>query len=420
MLSVEHRENSLCGTSIGAFGLPKMGLPIRTFGMNRLLSMDGGGIRGVFTIGILEKIEEMLRERHAAEKPDLVLADYFNFMGGTSTGAIIAAMLSRGDSVRSIREAYEELGPMVFRRKPIWKAWRSFFGSEKFADFLKERFQEPGGDAMTMGSRQLRSYLMVVMRNGSTGSTWLVNNNPKGKFNQPAAPGATTNLDIPLWQLVRASTAAPVYFPSEIVTVQSQDGEEKTFEFIDGGVSPYNNPALGMYLMATMPEYEMGMPRGVDQLFLCSVGTGRLPVQYPPGELGRINAVGGALRTLRGLMDALGVEQDLICRALSKCQHGDSVNLQVGDMKGNPDGAFLYSRYQHTFTEDDKQLCIDTTGSKNPFELDDVQSTPVLLELGRQYAEEHVKAEDFPVMDLKKPLDRPWTESSSEPREVKN
>ena len=92
--------------------------------MKRILSLDGGGIRGVFTIAILERIEEILRARYADEKPGFVLADYFDYIGGTSTGAILAAMLGKGLSVRAIRESYETLGPIVFRRKPFWQSWR--------------------------------------------------------------------------------------------------------------------------------------------------------------------------------------------------------------------------------------------------------------------------------------------------------
>jgi uncharacterized protein len=53
------------------------------------------------------------------------------------------------------------------------------------------------------------------MRNVTTDSPWPVTNNPYAKYN--ARNRADRNLDLPLWQLVRASTAAPVYFPPEVV-----------------------------------------------------------------------------------------------------------------------------------------------------------------------------------------------------------
>jgi patatin-like phospholipase/acyl hydrolase len=63
----------------------------------RILSLDGGGIRGVLTLQFLDRIEAMLRNRTGI--PDLVLCDYFDLIGGTSTGSIIAAALACGFSV---------------------------------------------------------------------------------------------------------------------------------------------------------------------------------------------------------------------------------------------------------------------------------------------------------------------------------
>ena len=57
------------------------------------------------------------------------------------------------------------------------------------------------------------------------------------KYNDPALEDC--NLNLPLWQLVRASTAAPTYFPPEVVTVGGQ-----VFLFVDGGITTYNNPAF--------------------------------------------------------------------------------------------------------------------------------------------------------------------------------
>src|SRR3954468_16407700 len=65
-------------------------------GPRKLLACDGGGIRGMISIEILGQIEAELR--NAAGKPDLVLADYFDYVAGTSTGAIIATLVSLGFS----------------------------------------------------------------------------------------------------------------------------------------------------------------------------------------------------------------------------------------------------------------------------------------------------------------------------------
>src|SRR5439155_1915722 len=72
--------------------------------MKRLLALDGGGIRGVFSLEILARIEAHLRRTRG--QPDLVLADYFDYVAGTSTGAIIATCLSWGMSVAQVQELY--------------------------------------------------------------------------------------------------------------------------------------------------------------------------------------------------------------------------------------------------------------------------------------------------------------------------
>ena len=64
---------------------------------HKLLACDGGGIRGIISVEILARIEAELRA--ASGKSDLVLADYFDYVSGTSTGAIIATLVARGLSV---------------------------------------------------------------------------------------------------------------------------------------------------------------------------------------------------------------------------------------------------------------------------------------------------------------------------------
>lgn len=364
--------------------------------MNRILALDGGGIRGVFTIGVLERMESILRNRHANDASGYVLADYFDFIGGTSTGAIIASMLSKGMSVRAVRENYERLGPIVFRRKPLWRSWRAFYGSEEFVTLLKEIFSESPDQPMTLRSEKLRTLLLVAMRNGSTGSTWTITNHPDAIYNRGRQDGLPTNLDIPLWQLIRASAAAPGYFPTELVTLHGDAGEIQQFEFIDGGVSPYNNPAVAMYLSATLPAFGINMPTGEAELYICSVGTGALPERYAPGQLGRVNVVGGALRALKGLMESVRVEQDKICRVLGRTLYGAPIDSEIGDLKEAGMGKFLYTRYQHLFTDEEIQRCRLESGTRKPLELDDVASVPTLLRLGREYAEATVREEHLP------------------------
>ena len=83
--------------------------------MKKVLVLDGGGIRGVFTLEILLKMEELLREHYRKQDPEkaenFVLRDHFDFFAGTSTGAIIATGLCWGMKVEQILKMYADLRP---------------------------------------------------------------------------------------------------------------------------------------------------------------------------------------------------------------------------------------------------------------------------------------------------------------------
>ena len=79
----------------------------------KILSLDGGGIRGALTLGYLKKIEDILKAKHPENK-DFRMSDYFDLIGGTSTGSIIASCLAIGMSAAEIKNMYMELGDKIF------------------------------------------------------------------------------------------------------------------------------------------------------------------------------------------------------------------------------------------------------------------------------------------------------------------
>jgi patatin-like phospholipase/acyl hydrolase len=178
----------------------------------RILALDGGGVRGVFSLAILARMEALLREQTG--KPSAVLADHFDFVAGTSTGAIIASFLSWGEEVARIQQLYFEQAAAMFVRAPLWRLRSGgLYDATGLRSFLRDYFVEEDGSPALLGTGKLRTLLMLVMRNATTGSAWPVTNNPRAMFNDPALPDC--NLRLPLWQLVRASAAAPLYFPAE-------------------------------------------------------------------------------------------------------------------------------------------------------------------------------------------------------------
>jgi hypothetical protein len=199
--------------------------------------------------------------------------------------------------------------------------------------------------------KELKTLLMVVMRNATTDSPWPVSNNPGAKYNDISRDDC--NLDLPLWKLVRASTAAPTYFPPEVVPLGRNQ-----FVFVDGGVTSFNNPALQLYMMATVDRYKLGWPSGEDKMLLVSIGTGASPDADPRLALVNMNIIYNATRIPSALMAAANAQQDFICRVLGRCIYGPPIDREVDDMIGSvglgPDGFkhFTYVRYNVELTRD--------------------------------------------------------------------
>ena len=220
-------------------------------GPKRTLALDGGGLKGILTLGYLEALEQLIRQRHGSG-PDFRLSDYFDLIAGTSTGAIIAACLALGMSVGEVLEQYQKLGRNVFSRNWFRQGViRARYDKERLESELKTVF----GSDTTLGSDRLRTGLLVMAKRLDTGSPWPMSNNPKGKYfrNTDSTSHWIYNSDYPLWKVIRASTAAPTFFDPEEITIIEQPGREpEKGQFVDGGVSPFNNPSLQSLLFATL------------------------------------------------------------------------------------------------------------------------------------------------------------------------
>ncbi len=359
-------------------------------GPKRLLALDGGGIRGLISVEILAAIEKLLQDRHG-RGDDFVLADYFDYIAGTSTGGIIATCLAWGMRVSQVRQFYKDNGETMFDKASLLKRFRYKYEDEALAKKLRDVLSENDVPS-TLGSEHLKTLLMLVMRNSTTDSPWPICNNPHAKYNDRSRDDC--NLDLPLWQLVRASTAAPTYFPPEVIKV----GEHR-FTFVDGGITPYNNPALQLFLMATLPPYKLEWPVGEDNLLLVSVGTGISPAANENLAPGEMNLLYNATSLPSALMFGAQYQQDLLCRALGNCLYGDKLDNEIGDMRGAP-GAnqaskqFTYLRYNVELTI--KGLAALKLGHIEPAHVQQLDSTAHMDELkaigesvGMQVAAEH-------------------------------
>ena len=307
----------------------------------RLLALDGGGLRGLVTLEVLAKLEAELRE--ALGRPRLVLADYFDYIAGTSTGAIIATCLSWGMPVERVRALYLEHGRALFTRAPPWLRLWYRFREEPLAQLLQEVF----GRDTQLGDARLRTLLALVLRSAETDSPWPLTNAPAARYNAPGREDC--GLRLPLWQLVRASCAAPTYFaPQALRLGGAERGTERLF--VDGGVSAYNNPALLLFLLATLPAYRVGWPAGEGRLLLVSVGTGGARAELPELSRAELHLLHHVAAVPAALLRAASVQQDLLCRVLGRCRHGAPLDRELGALleAGGPlpaERLFTYLRY---------------------------------------------------------------------------
>jgi uncharacterized protein len=97
----------------------------------RLLALEGGGIRGLLTLRVLKRLEELLAQHYFPGSGDAQgrfrLCQFFDYIGGTSTGSIVAAGLARGMSIAEIEAFYTEFGKEAFTKRPIFQRWRSLY-----------------------------------------------------------------------------------------------------------------------------------------------------------------------------------------------------------------------------------------------------------------------------------------------------
>lgn len=270
----------------------------------RLLSIDGGGLCGIIPAQALIAIENQLDQLTGDPQP---LCNRFDLIGGTSTGAILAVGLALGMKAEELRDFYVNLGPEIFKKAfPLEWIWHKYPSGP-----IEKYLQAEYGVTTTLGDPKLQTLVLLVAKNATQGNDWFFTNNPNNKFFK-------NNSQVPVWHMVRASSAAPTYFPPHAFAIPDDTGHPQTYEFIDGGVSSYNNPSLQVFLEATMPEYGIGWPMGVDNLLLISLGTGYSPVTIEEGKAAGYNVLNWAQYVLKELMNEANLEQNILMHVIGQ------------------------------------------------------------------------------------------------------
>lgn len=180
----------------------------------QILSLDGGGIKGLFSAAVLAHLEEDL---------NINVADHFDLIVGTSTGGIISLGLGMGMGPREIVRFYVNKGPNIFPQK-WFGGLRHVFRAKFDPGPLEEAVKECFGDKKLANSRKR---LVVPSYNIGEDDVYL--------FKTPHHERLKRDFKVPLWKVAMATSAAPTYFPS----FQQIDH----IRLVDGGVWA-NNPIL--------------------------------------------------------------------------------------------------------------------------------------------------------------------------------
>lgn len=381
-------------------------------------------MRGMVSIGFLEAMEALLRKRHGRD--DYVLSDYFDLIGGTSVGSILATMLALGWPMEKVRGEFSKMCPDIFSRRIGLGFLRPKFSESA----LKKHLEQTLGD-MPLCSDKLRTGLAIVAKRLDTGSAWVMYNNPYSVY-WPSSVDANTgekrigNCDYRVADIIRASTAAPTYFrPHWIQIHEPTKTSSGQGLFVDGGLSPYNNPALLLLMMAGISGYRLGGVKtvqgddgststrgipwglGADKLLMVSVGTGDFRVKVTSLRWTFAALFGG--RALLGIMADNQTTTLKLMQWLANPKRPWTINSEVDDLRwekfgqliGAPQSMLAFTRYNvnleqkwlqqklgyHHFS--DRRL-------RRIQRLDDPDEMHTYLSLSRAAAAYQVTDDDFP------------------------
>jgi patatin-like phospholipase/acyl hydrolase len=445
-------------------------------GPKRILALDGGGVRGAISVAFLERIEEIFaqhrRDRIAQRHQELAaagashqdhakieaapdanpirLADQFDMIGGTSTGAIIAGALALGYGTERIRAFYLDKAKTIF---PSRRRRLQFVQSKFDARPLRKEIEEVV-EQRTLESHDIVTGLCMIAKRMDTGSPWILSNDPLAPYwnADPVNPDAyLPNKDYKLSNLVRASTAAPHFFDPEFIPISKKAQEQVTEAekalvaspllsqlvaraqaiyllsrkaiiarlktgdqsekpsvdthglFIDGGVTPYNNPSLALLMLAALKRYQLCWPLGPEQLTLVSIGTGWHRTRLSLEQLGFLPHPRLAMSAMLSLMRDAEILALALMQWFGQCDDPWEINSEIGNLKddlpgGKPDW-FRFMRYdlrlEKAWLKKHLGLNLSDRDLKRFQRMDYAPNIGILYELAQVAAQMQVKETHF-------------------------
>jgi len=226
----------------------------------KILSIDGGGIKGVFPAYYLSLIEEELKSRNDGK---CQIKDHFDLITGTSTGGIIALALSLGIPAREIYDLYVENADKIFGHKRKFCFGQILYSAHN-NDYLEKLVKDKFSEYFDGKDPRLNDCLTHV----AIPIYDLIKGNPS-VLKSPYHPNFKRDLHIPAYKVAMATSAAPTYFDPYSTEYIDMDGMTKPFNNkVDGGVMA-NNPSLVGILEALK-----AFNKNLSDLEVLSLGTG--------------------------------------------------------------------------------------------------------------------------------------------------
>jgi uncharacterized protein len=269
------------------FGSP---LPPAVVKKKKVLSIDGGGIRGIIAGQVLIALEKKLQKRSG--DPEARLADYFDFFAGTSTGGILTCLYlcpSEDDARKARYSAEEAIGLYVKNGFEIFKLsiWKKLSNPEGIIHEIYNVIELEKLLKKYFGAVKLSKLLKPCLI-----TSFNINKRTPHFFAQHEAVKFGDSSDFFVCDVCRATTAAPTYFETALIKSMS----DVSYPLVDGGVFA-NNPAMCAY---SEVQNAKGFPLTKD-MFIVSIGTN---VSKRPLQIN--NAIGwGSIAWSRPMIDLM-------------------------------------------------------------------------------------------------------------------
>ena len=221
----------------------------------KILSIDGGGIKGVFPAKFLALLEEEIGEGQ--------IHKHFDIITGTSTGGIIALALSLGVPAKKILELYKDNAQTIFGKKRYNIFKRAFYSNKPLEDLLKNIFKQYHNKHEHPRIDNAKTKLLIPIYSLMDGSTQVLKT--------PHTSDLILDKHIPMYMAAMATSAAPTFFNSYSNTFKKIDSTtvESFTNKVDGGVYA-NNPS-----MIALIEAQTRLERELSEIDLLSLGTGQ-------------------------------------------------------------------------------------------------------------------------------------------------